>query len=413
MKNQNNTTKEVNDAMLLTDDIKGCANEKHSIKNLEAWCDGDDKLYSIITMRLKGVKLKDIASQFGISSEYVRQIMNDMFDIISEKTEGQALAEEEKYLFVFMEYDISEEMFFELTQSDILWGYFKLKYKDEIKNVLAVAQTKTVMPEKSEDVRKGKKKRRENKEKKKSIFLLLDDPRISDEDKQRLKKYLVKQSQKGVKKNDFFQNTEDFIRVFKRIYSDNPETSKADIPIMTVIEKCEEVLGIPRISSFLSLEARLQRHPNIIFGKGHSIRYREPAEGDKEFVEKMIKIMIEDYFNHEISANILYKRYEKECNEQNVYNGYELHYLIKEYASDPVIKMEKSPHLIIGEFDREKEFLRLIQSGFEQEDSNRKKNRQSVISEYCKKYGLNNMSIRAWLGNQGINMSNVRGITGV
>lgn len=308
---------------------------------------------------LEGLSLQAIADEFGVTRENIRQKIARV---------EIPKVQEDKYAYFFENYDLKDDKFnkvFGLSYPAI--KYMKLKHK------------------------KGSK----------TINDLFDDENLDDDLRQKVVENLDKIVViDGVK-----------------VVANKTELLKY---VLKYVCKCETYITSDIINKHNELANSIS-HPELMMDEkyfhSHFVGYRYIClssrgiedetvsgyryldKGSSEIKSMITELKMDDYKDVEINASILYKANINLMIENDIRDEYELHSVLKYNIEEGYIKFGRSPIIIFGNGDRDRQILDLI-------IANSPIKSDVLVDLLVENYGYQKNSILAYLGTKFINYYN-------
>lgn len=281
--------------------------------------------YAVLCGRLKGKTLSELGNALGKTRERIRQIEVKSIDKIKNN-----LVREDKYRYLYENYDISEEDFNIAFKEDIeTYNYLRLKFKKKVSTQLENVLNDNKIPLKMKiSIEKAIYKR----------YFLLNGERVL-KNRGSLIKYLCK---------TYASENSLEIKELKSLYLLTIEELKE--------EENEKLNTIDRGS-----ENSIAYSKYFLWNNGHKFRYYDIEKNDYSEFFRQIDLM--QYKNLEISTLKIFRLYPDLMNEYDIRDEYELHNLLKKICcSDdfPTLKFGRMPMIEFGEIDRNIQILDLL-----------------------------------------------------
>ena len=321
--------------------------------------DSKDKYILFKRYYLEGLSLQALADEFGVTRENIRQKIS--------KVEIPKI-KEEKYAYFFENYDLKDDKYnkiFGISYSAI--KYMKLKHK------------------------KGSK----------TINDLFDDENLDDDIRQRV-----------------IDNLDGLVVIDGvKVIANKTELLKY---VLKYVCKCETYITSDIINKHNELANSIS-HPELMMDEkyfhSHFVGYRYIClssrgiedetvsgyryldKGSSEIKSMITELKMDDYKDVEINASILYKANINLMIENDIRDEYELHSVLKYNIEEGYIKFGRSPIIIFGNGDRDRQILDLIiaNSPIKSDD---------LVDLLVENYGYQKNSILAYLGTKFINYYN-------
>lgn len=302
---------------------------KPSIKSLLRNYFSNNKIkqrdYAIFYGRLEGRTLEDLGNCFGVTRERVRQI--EVKTLVKIKN---IFVREDKYCYLYENYDISEEDFnIAFKEDKEAYNYLKMKFKNKgnISLEEAINDEKISLKMKT-SIEKAIYKR----------YFILNGERVL-KNRASIIKYLCKT----------YSNDNDLeFEELKRLY------------FLTIKELNEE--NNPKFNTFdRGSENNLASSDYILWKYGRKLRYYDIKKND--YTEFLKQLDLNQYKNLEISTLKIFKLYPDLMSEYDIHDEYELHNLLKKICNTvnfSTIKFGKMPMIEFGKVDRNLQILDLL-----------------------------------------------------
>ena len=266
----------------------------------------DPRTADIVVKRYDGYTLENIAQEYNITRERVRQIIEKLgLKNINIKFY------EDKYKDIFEKYKWTEEVFKEVfSESSFTYNYLKLNYKIGEKNILEILSDNDFSELQKNIIKRYKK------------AVILSDGDVIFTIDEFTKKVMIKYAQEEIK-------IEELTRLFNITIENYPE------------------LKISKISS-RNLEARLSRTDYVIFGHNHKVRFFDFNSLSAEVINQLKDLIeIDSGF---YSTEVLFRNNINLMRELDIRNEYELHNILKLKIDDEKndVYFIRMPNFLVG-----------------------------------------------------------------
>lgn len=281
--------------------------------------------YAVLYGRFQGKTLSELADSLGKTRERIRQIEVKSIDLIKNIS-----VREDKYCYLYENYDISEEDFnIAFKEQKEAYNYLKIKFKSRGNTSLDEA---------------------------------LNDENISLKMKTNIekaiyKRYIVLKGERVLK------NRTSIIKYLCKIHSSDSDLEFDELKrfYFSIIKDLGEEDN-PKFNNFdRGAENALASSDYILWKYGRKFRYYDIKKND--YTEFLKQLDLNQYKNLEISTLKIFRLYPDLMSEYNIHDEYELHNLLKKICC-PIkfseIKFGKMPMLEFGEVDRDVQILDLL-----------------------------------------------------
>ena len=283
----------------------------------------DERVREVLQSRLGGQTLQEIGDRYGMTREGIRQIMK-------KGLRKKPYLREDKYIYIFDNYDFSVEDFI-LAFNEPTECYYYL----EIISNSAKAKRKPVEQMLTDSLVSSELRKKAEKAIYRS-YIAIDGVRVKMA-RQTLVKHFVKNHCKVLTKYD------DFVQQYN-LWLDG--------------------LGLPDVSS-LTIESRtyeniLNQCNYVLWNQWRSFRYYNIA--DRDFTDFLSSIDFNQFQDTEISALKLFRDYSELMQQYEIHDEYELHNLLKKIWSNDnkQVVFRKMPTIEVGTPDRDEQVLSLL-----------------------------------------------------
>jgi hypothetical protein len=267
----------------------------------------NDKYRNILTDRINGMTLQEIADKEGLTRERVRQIstkvLNNIYDI-----------KENMYSDIFKKYNFTSNEFCRLfNESEMTFNYLKLVFDPGKIDLYNGIETNDFTDYQKKIICKFRNK---------IEFLGY----IIDNNKSEIVRILsLEYAREGI-------TLEKFVEIYNKYVNSNTELN---------IEYSDDK----------SLEAMLNRQDNIIFDFGRKFRYIDINNYSSDNIRQLHNLLeLEDGY---YSTLVLYNNNIDLMKELNINNEYELHNLYKKKSDEfSEIRLDRTPNFSVGNVDK-------------------------------------------------------------
>lgn len=285
----------------------------------------DEISYDVLCGRFQGKTLSELADMLGKTRERIRQIEVKSIDKIKNIS-----VREDKYCYLYENYDISEEDFnIAFKEDNITYNYLKIKFKSKGDIPLDEA---------------------------------LNDENISLKMKNNIekaiyKRYFVLNGERVLK------NRASVIKYLCKTYSNDNDLEFDELKrlyFLTIEELNEE--DNPKFNTFdRGSENALASSDYILWKYGRKFRYYDIKKND--YTEFLKQLDLTQYKNLEISTLKIFRLYPDLMSEYDIHDEYELHNLLKKICCPikfSTVRFGKMPMIEFGEVDRDVQILDLL-----------------------------------------------------
>ncbi|MGJ5682151.1 DNA-directed RNA polymerase subunit alpha C-terminal domain-containing protein [Staphylococcus equorum] len=305
------------------------------------------KEYEALKFRLKNYTLQEIGDEIGLTRERVRQLVNQSLMNLPKDVR------EIKNAYWFKNYNLDQSMYNYFFEDDA-YNYLTLKYTKGLESWTAILDD-----EMADDLLKRKitNKMQENR-------IVLDEVSIP---KNRLSviRYLIKNYCDNITTH---KELEEFYFMFLEDYVSNQKGFE--------LEK-------------RYIEARISDQDIVVERPKKRFRFYDYSEYDWELFYR--ELGLKEWQDMELSTEIIFNANKKLMDDFNILNKYELHNIMKRtkiYVEGTKIKFGRTPHLVIGEGNRENQVINLL---FE----NAPIKKDDLAEIYLQTYGVNKATVSA------------------
>lgn len=284
----------------------------------------DERKKEFLLKKLEGLTLAEIGEKFGVTRERVRQI-------ISKILKRRPRLREDKYLYLYNNYNFTEEDFILAFDEPIeVYNYLEMVSKTSRNLRKNLDENLLIDNNISVELRKlAEKVIYKN-------FVFVDGSYVK-KNKSELAKYVIKKYCKDVTKFD------DFIELYK-------------IQLEELGLQNELILNIePR-----TYENKLMLADYVLWNLGRSFRYYNIKE--KDLTDLFQTISLDEYENVEISSLKIFNDNQNLMKQYDIRDEYELHNLLKKVwpNKNNLIVFNRMPTIEIGKIDRYEQVLELL-----------------------------------------------------
>lgn len=285
----------------------------------------------VMTRRLNGETLEEIAKQYDFTRERIRQIVEKSYEKLFVKNKHADIIDyvkEDKYKYFFETYYLEQDDFCEMvSEAEYVWNYLTARYKNGNRKLSdALADDKLTL-----HLRYGI-QRFLNKD-----FLIIGGQRIP----------LVRADLLEYVLATYCSNETSFeatINLYNNLLEDN-----------NLSEKHKSKLFI-REEQLRTVENKLSNHNKVLWKMHRRLRYYNID--DYDFTELLKTLNLGKYRNIELSTAKFFKELPELMRAYDIRDEYELHNLLRKiYPNDDYINFTKMPAIRFGEFDRDKAVL--------------------------------------------------------
>ena len=289
----------------------------------------EKKEYQIIMRRYDGETLEQIARDYGISRERVRQIADNTIRKIR-KSIGNMIFEEDKNKDIFINYPWNERLFCDVMGLDNrTYRYLKFRYPSPSNDKYNYNENIHELYSILNDTNFTKSQIQKFKEIAK--ITVLSDGTIMDDEKDFMRKFLIKNASNEIEIDKLCELYNESIKQY-------PELQLTEV-------------------NARNLEARLSRCDYAFFGTNHKVRYFDFNGLSEDAVDQLKElIVLNDGF---YSTEYLFRNNKKLMNELDIRNEYELHNVLRLKIDDDEnnVYFLRMPNFLV-EYHEKEDFIR-------------------------------------------------------
>ena len=258
-----------------------------------------EKDYQIIMRRYDGETLEQIAIDYGITRERVRQIEARILRKIRQSIVNMTF-EEDRNKEIFVNYPWNEKLFCEVTGLDRkTYSYLRFRYPSPTKDKYSYDENIQELYDIVNDTNFTNEQIQRFKEIAKII--VLPDGSIMDGEKEFLRKFLIKNASNEIE-------IDELCKLYNESIKQYPELQLTEV-------------------NARNLEGRLSRCDYAFFGANHKVRYFDFNGLSDDAVEQLKELIIlNDGF---YTTEYLFRNNQKLMNELDIRNEYELHNILR------------------------------------------------------------------------------------
>ncbi len=286
----------------------------------------------MLKCRMNGATLEEIALEYDLTRERVRQIVADAVNKARELSEKNRInITEERFRPLFEKYNFDEELFCTLTeQNRETYMYLKTTAKsgnlpfEELFSDMKVP--KWFRNNWEEYCRKSTNS--------KYLFVTEDNNRRIEKSRYSIRKYVISIY---CRNDTYFDN---FVSLYHNFLE---KFGLADNERLRITE-----------SEIRSQENQIRDSEYVLWKFGRKFRYYNINAGD--YTELFDELNLQQYENTEISTLKIFRDNSKLMKQYDIHDEYELHNLLRKIDCEKInsqIKFGKTPNISFGEFDRE------------------------------------------------------------
>ena len=284
----------------------------------------DERTKEFLFYKLNGYTLAEIGKKFGVTRERVRQIINKAL-------KRRPQLREDKYLYLYNNYNFTEEDFLLAFDESIeVYNYLEIVSVNS-KNLRKPLDEELLT---DNNIPIEFRKLAERAIYKKFVFL---DGSYVKKSRSDLAKYVIKKYCTEITKFD------DFIELYKIQLEDLGLQDNASLHIES-----------------RTYENKLLASDHVLWNFGRSFRYYNIKE--KDFSDLFTAIVLNEYDNIEISTLKFFRDYPDLMQQYDIRDEYELHNLLKKVYPNEKNKIifNRMPTIEIGKVDRDEQVLELL-----------------------------------------------------
>ena len=306
-----------------------------------------EKQYEALKYRLKNYTLQEIGDRIGLTRERARQLIKQSLNNLPRNVR------EIKNAYWFENYKLNQSIYNYLFEDDA-YNYLVLVYSEGEENWSAIIN----------DEMADEELKRKVFDKSQKDMVVLDEVAIT-KNKTSIIRYLI---QTFCEEVTSYQEIEELYSLFLEEHISNQENLELNDRY---------------------LETRISGQDIVVERPGKKFRFYDYEEYDWALFYKELGLL--EWRDMDLSTEIIFNAKKSLMEDYNILNKYELHNIMKRTQNqwDGInIKFSRTPHLVIGDGDREAQVKNLL---FE----NSPIKKDDLAELYCQTYGVNKASIMA------------------
>ena len=319
--------------------IRCCDNKNYRLVCVPLWefinneLNANEPEKEILQKRINGKTLEEIAESMGVTRERIRQHQSRFLNLINKKCSiHKIILHEEAFRYLFENYDISKELFCEITKEPVqTYRYLSISGKSGSKSLEQLMSDEKIPV----FIKSGWENYLRFSPQSPYVYLNDGTNRRVRKERSEIEKYILSEyCTDEVSFEEFAELYNDFLNANhlsdeKKLQFTEAETRTRE----NYFSKCKDVL----------------------WKSGKKLRYYPILSQD--YTQLFEVLQLGQYQNIEISTLKLFRQHSDTMEQYDIRDEYELHNLLKKIGiehENNTAEFERTPYILFGKFDREK-----------------------------------------------------------